>query len=218
LLSIFSSVLVKMSFPSLRTLHFYAKEGKADIFAFSYALRRTNVLSALEEITFNQCDWEVGAFPMFLHAFAQGACPRLHSFDYLSLPVANDDYDAEEDQYTVNEEEARHYMKALTEMLEQRQALGTCVGMKRFGGAWLRHGPMALRERILRAALPTLQEMPNHGKWPEALPEMFVQIGAPCLLELEVQDTQLLRAIATRPGALGGLLELRIKFFLNAHI
>ena len=144
---------------------------------------------------------------MFLHALAQGSCARLHSIENLSLPVNNDDDSDAED-----EEETRHYMEALADMLEQRQALGSCVGMKKLGGPWLSHGPIALRERILRTVLPTLEELPDCEEWPETLSETFFQVGAPSLLQLKVLDTQLLWGISTRPDALDGLLNLSIKY------
>ena len=79
-----------------------------------------------------------------------------------------------------------------------------CVGMKKLDGCWLEYGPMSLRERILRSTLPTLVEVPLY-KCPEPLVEVLVEVGAPCLRELYVSDTQVLRTIMRRPDALGEL-------------
>jgi len=79
-----------------------------------------------------------------------------------------------------------------------------CVGMKKLDGCWLEYGPMSLRERILRTTVPTLVEVPLY-KCPEPLVEVLVEVGAPCLRELYVSDTQVLRTIMRRPDALGEL-------------
>ena len=108
-------------------------------------------------------------------------------------------------------------MDALAEMLEQRKALGTCVDLRKSegdytSGNWLsRHGTLALRERLMRIALPTLEDLPDLEGYPETLPDILVEVGAPCLLDLNVEDTQLLRAITTRPEAVCGLEVLWIK-------
>lgn len=52
--------------------------------------------------------------------------------------------------------------------------------------------------------------LPFIGHWPKTLPGILMQVGAPCLWGVYVDNTQMLYAITTTPEAMRGLEHLSI--------
>jgi hypothetical protein len=158
---------------------------------FSYALGK-DALPLLKELSLFG-DWETGAFPMLLRGLSEGACPRLEVIDHLPIPFRGHN--------AFDRCETREVVKALVEMLEKRCALGTCAGLKKLDGMWFDWTSPSDCIRILRAVLPTLEELPELETWDFVVAREFYAIGGPYLKALDVMLEDDLYALASKPEA-----------------
>lgn len=185
---------------------------------------QNGALPLLESITM-EIGWEDGAAPTPLRGFKGGACPRLHTILYMNTPNRSWYEDENgvinfDDRNTDDAWEA--CAEALAEMLEERNELGTCAGLKQLLMESITHLPQPFCSRILRAALPTLEELPqpSNGRymkmlhWAEDEDVMhdLTEIEAPCLKGLQLHHLNVLQVITERPGAFGQLQSLEVSF------
>ena len=182
--------------------------GQVDMFTFSYVLGR-GALPVLKKISIKGA-WEKGAVPALLRGLSEGACPLLHTIDSLLIPFYS--WDLEEDgdleqNDDFDEEETDNCMKALTEMLEARHNLVSCVGFRKIGGNWLDWVGSDDCGRIFWFVLPTLEELPECEEWEDDVLHEFVAIGAPRLKHLKLQQLNVLVEISNKPEAFMQLQE-----------
>jgi hypothetical protein len=210
LLTPLNMVLPQKPFGFLQELHYISgtkKIRQADAFSLSYAFA-ANALPCLTSIHFGDY-WEKGALAILLRPFNNGACPRLHTIATLPIPF----YRSYGNEGGVDQQETNNCMEALAAMFEARAVLdGPCVGLKKLGGNWLSAGvPAALVTRVLRATLPTLEELPKHERLEgEEIVRAFVDVDAPHVKKLYLHDMPLLRGIAGKPKAFKGVRTLHV--------
>lgn len=108
--------------------------------------------------------WEKGGVQALLHGFSNGTCPQLHTLHVpLRCPLKSetgyeDDYDYQEArQY--NKKGTEENLETLVAMLESRQHLGYCTGLKAWDGDWGRYGSLEVNLRLLRISLPNLERL-----------------------------------------------------------
>jgi len=91
---------------------------------------------------------EKGGLVKLLGVSSRGACPQLHT---LFIDIYSPDEDEDEYEERIDEEQTQLHLEAFAAMLEARERLGYCAGLKQLPLCIIRYGSADVNTRILRA-------------------------------------------------------------------
>jgi len=125
------------------------------------AVIEAGFMPALQVLKITQ-EFKTGGVQALLSAFCKGASPNLHSLNVSLLEnfeIEDLASDGEEVEYYEDDEQPEKNVEALSDMVEARKRLRSCIGLTELLDGWMQHGSVDARMRLLRSTLASLEAL-----------------------------------------------------------